>query len=50
MRNLRNQMVHAYVKDLTVLTSALQTDHVFVPKLIAVADKMVAELARRGWI
>jgi uncharacterized protein with HEPN domain len=50
MRDLRNQMVHEYVEDLTVLTSALQTGHVFVPKLIAAADKMVAELARRGWI
>ena len=49
MRNLRNQMVHEYVEDPTVLTSALQTGHAFVPALIAAAANMVAEIERRGW-
>jgi hypothetical protein len=49
MRNLRNQMVHEYVEDPLVLISALQSGHAFVPALIAAADKMVAEIARRGW-
>ncbi|MFI3155436.1 MAG: hypothetical protein QX199_04695 [Methylococcaceae bacterium] len=49
MRNLRNQMVHEYVEDLVVLTSALQTGHAFVPTLIAAANKMIAEIERRGW-
>lgn len=49
MRNLRNQMVHEYIEDPVILSSALQTGHVFVPTLIATADKMLAEIARRGW-
>ena len=49
MRNLRNQMVHEYVEDLVVLTSALQTGHAFVPALIAAADQMIAEIERRDW-
>lgn len=49
IRNLRNQMIHEYVEDLTVLTSALQTGHTFVPTLIAAADKLIAETEKRGW-
>ena len=49
MRNLRNQMVHEYVEDPVVLTSALQTGHAFVPALVAAANKMIAEIERRGW-
>jgi hypothetical protein len=51
MRNLRNQMVHEYVEDPLVLNSALQTGHAFVPSLIATAtaNKMIAEIERRGW-
>lgn len=49
MRSLRNQMIHEYVEDPAVLSSALQTGHTFVPALIATANKMVAEIERRGW-
>lgn len=49
MRNLRNQMVHEYVEDPVVLSSALQTGHAFVPALINAANKMIAEIERRGW-
>jgi hypothetical protein len=49
MRNLRNQMVHEYIEDPVILSSALQTGHAFVPALIAAANKMIAETARRGW-
>ncbi len=49
MRSLRNQMVHEYVEDPVVLTSALQTGHAFVAALIATANKMVSEIERRGW-
>lgn len=49
MRNLRNQMIHEYVEDAVVLTSALQTGHAFVPALIYAANKMIAEIERRGW-
>lgn len=48
MRNLRNQMVHEYVEDPVVLTSALQSGHTFVPALIAAADKMITEIEQRG--
>jgi len=49
MRNLRNQMVHEYVEDPSVLISALQSGHSFVPALVAAADSMIAEIERRGW-
>jgi uncharacterized protein with HEPN domain len=49
MRNLRNQMIHEYVEDPVILTSALQTGHAFVPALIATANKMIAEIEGRGW-
>lgn len=50
MRNLRNQMVHEYVEDPLVLSSALQTGHVFVSALIAAATRMCTEVEQRGWI
>lgn len=50
MRQLRNQMIHEYVEDLTVLASALQTGHSYVATLIAAADKLIAEIDRRGWV
>ena len=48
-KHLRNQMVHEYIEDPTVLSSALQTGHAFVPILIAAANKMITEIVRRGW-
>lgn len=50
MRNLRNQMVHEYVEDPIVLFSALQSGHTFVPVLIDTANRMIAEIERRGWL
>ncbi len=50
IRNLRNQMIHEYVEDMEVLASALQTGHTFVPTLVAIADKMIAEIEKRGWV
>jgi hypothetical protein len=49
MRRLRNQMVHEYVEDPSMLASALQTGHDFVPILLDTADRLIAELQRRGW-
>lgn len=46
MRKLRNQMVHAYIEDLAVLSSALRTGHQFVPVLVAAARACVAEAER----
>ena len=48
LRQLRNQMVHEYVEDLTVLSSTLQTGHDFVHVLITAANKLMAEIDRRG--
>lgn len=50
MRNLRNQMVHEYIEDPVILSSALQSGHTFVPVLIATAGKMLDEMVRRGWV
>jgi hypothetical protein len=46
MRRLRNQMVHEYIEDVVVLTSALRSGHSFVPELIAAAGRCVAEAQR----
>ena len=49
MRQLRNQMVHEYVEDLTVLASALQSGHEFAPMIMSAANNMILEIERRGW-
>ena len=49
MRGLRNQMVHEYVEDPTVLWDALQAGRRYVPALAATAQALVAEVTRRGW-
>ena len=46
MRRLRNQMVHEYIEDLAVLSSALRNGHAFVPVLIAAGRRCVAEVGR----
>ena len=46
MRRLRNQMVHEYIEDLAVLTSALRSGHIFVPVLVKAARRCVAEAQR----
>ncbi len=44
MRKLRNLMVHEYIEDLTLLASALQSGHEFVPVLIATAQRLAAQV------
>ncbi len=46
MRRLRNQMVHEYIEDLAVLSSALRNGHAFVPLLVAAARRCLAEVDR----
>lgn len=46
MRKLRNQMVHEYIEDMAVLSSALRSGHAFVPALVAAARRCVAEANR----
>lgn len=43
IRKLRNQMVHEYIEDLTLLTSALQTGHNHVGTLVVAGQKMMAQ-------
>ena len=45
-RKLRNQMVHEYIEDLTVLSSALRSGHAFVPLLVAAARRCVIAAER----
>jgi len=46
MRRLRNQMVHEYIEDMVILSSALRSGHAFVPELVAAARRCVAEADR----
>lgn len=46
IRRLRNQMVHEYIEDLAVLTSALRSGHAFVPVLVLAAGLCVAQARR----
>ena len=43
-------MVHEYIEDMAVLSSALRSAHDFVPVLVAAANAMVAEAEQRGWM
>ncbi len=49
MRRIRNQVVHEYIGDPEVLTSALLTGHAFVPALIVTTNALIAEAEQRGW-
>jgi len=46
MRRLRNQMVHEYIEDMAVLSSALRSGHAFVPALVSAAERCVAQARR----
>ncbi len=46
IRRLRNQMVHEYIEDLAVLSSALRSGHNFVPELVSSARRCMAEVQR----
>lgn len=43
-------MIHEYVEEPALLSSALQTAHGFVPRLIAVAERLANEAQGRGWV
>ena len=47
VRQLRNQMIHEYVKDPLVLADALNAAHESVALLVSVADQLCAEIDRR---
>lgn len=46
IRKLRNQMVHEYIEDLAILTSALQAGHKHVATLVAAGQQMMTEAQR----
>ena len=46
VRKLRNQMVHEYIEDLTVLTSALQAGHNHVPTLVSAGLNLINQATR----
>ncbi len=46
-RKLRNQMIHEYIEDPSILSSALRSGHAFVPEMLATATAMLNELDRR---
>lgn len=46
MRRLRNQMVHEYIEDATVLASALRSGHDFVPQLVKAARTCAVQVGR----
>ena len=50
MRALRNQMIHEYLEDLHILKIALEKAHAFVTNLIQVANNLIQEINRRGWL
>ena len=50
IRRLRNQMVHDYMEDLNILTSAIQTAQEFVATLTRTTQKLHAEIQKRGWV
>ncbi|MDN5939384.1 MAG: hypothetical protein L0H83_12090 [Salinisphaera sp.] len=50
VRQLRNQMIHEYMEDPVVLTSALQAGHESVPMLVGAATAMCGEVQKRGWL
>ena len=43
IRKLHNQMVHEYIEDLALLTSALQSGHKHVSTLVVAGQKMMAQ-------
>ena len=45
-----HQMVHDYMEDLNILTSAIQTAHEFVATLTNTTQKLHAEIQKRGWV
>lgn len=47
MRKLRKQMVHEYIEDLVILSSALRAGHAFVPTLVDVANRLVQRARQR---
>jgi len=48
LRQLRNQMVHEYIEDLSVLADALQTSFENLEFIVGVGNAIVSDLEKRG--
>jgi hypothetical protein len=46
IRKLRNHMVHEYIEDLAILSSALQAGHDFVPVLMDTAKRLTTQIEK----
>jgi len=47
LRQLRNQMVHKYIEDLTVLADALQASYDNIGFVIKVGESIIRDLEKR---
>jgi len=50
LRQLRNQMIHEYIEDLTVLADALQTAYQQLGFIVDVAESIISDLANRAGV
>jgi len=50
LRQLRNQMIHEYIEDLTILADALQTAYQHLGFIVDVAESIIADLVSRAMI
>ncbi len=48
-RQLGDQVVHEYLEDPAVLSSALQAGHEMVEMLTSAAEDMLRDMETRGW-
>jgi len=48
LRQLRNQMIHEYIEDLTILVDALQASYQHHDFIISVAEAIIADIDNRG--
>lgn len=50
LRKLRNQMVHEYIEESEILANALASGHAGVTLLVSAAERILADMRRRGWV
>jgi len=48
LRQLRNQMIHDYIEDLTILSDALQTAYSHIDFVVGVAESINKDITNRG--
>lgn len=50
LRDMRNEMIHEYIEDLTILVNALNKGHEYVAMLVNDAQQILNDLESRGWL